>query len=121
MESCEVETFKGYGLHWTRYTKKEIKEAWNKDGQGHFQAIERGDACIVVPCDEGEAIILSALFVRNVFAIPTCTHYDGKTLSLYCGDAGSRWKDTMENCKTKILIYKLAGIDEQGALFSNEL
>ncbi len=118
MESCKMETFEDYELHWTRYTRGEIKEAWNRDGQGHSQAIKRGGDCVVVPCDEEEAIILSALFVRSVFAIPTCSHYDGKTLSLYCGDAGSGWRDTMKHCKIIILIYKLIGIDEQGALFS---
>lgn len=118
MESCEIKTLGGYGLHWTRYTKGEIKEAWNKDGQGHSNAMKRGDACVVVPCDEEEAIILSALFVRRVFALPTCTHYDGNTLSLYCGDAGSGWRDAIENCKKMILLYKLIGVDEQGALFS---
>lgn len=81
-----------YGLRasWCEYTDEELRAAWdNESGQGHRQAVERGEWCVVVPCDEFDAISYSRLFVRHVFAIPTCCHYDSETLSLYCGDAGS--------------------------------
>lgn len=73
---------------WVEYTDEELRAAWSEDGQGHRQAVGRGDRCVVVQCDEFDAISISRLFVRHLFACPTCCHYDGATLSLYCGDAG---------------------------------
>ena len=76
-------------VHWWEYSPKEIKQAWNENGQEHTAAIERGSWCVVTPCTEEEAINICSWFVHDAFACPTCTHYDGKTVSLYCGDAGS--------------------------------
>jgi hypothetical protein len=73
---------------WTEYEDWEIVWAWEQDGQGNRDARQRGRWCYVIACDLDQAIALSRLFVRNVFAVRTCCHYDGKTLSMYCGDAG---------------------------------
>jgi hypothetical protein len=73
-------------------TPDEMPAYWRQDGQGHQQAEARGPACVVVKCDLTDAKSLSAWFVNHVFGIPTCTHYDSETLSLYCGDAGSGWR-----------------------------
>lgn len=54
---------------------------------GHHEAIERGVDCVIVPCDQETAVLLSRLFIREL-AMPTCCHYDGHTLSMYCGAAG---------------------------------
>ncbi len=77
----------GPSITWTEYTDKDIKEAWEKPQQGHHQAVDRGKDCIVVTCDEETAILFTRIFIRE-FAIPTCCHYDGQTLSMYCGALG---------------------------------
>lgn len=79
-------------------TKAETEAGWNDlGGQGNQQARERGKYCVIHPCTDKEtALILSALFVRNVFAIDSCVHWDGNTVSMYCGDAGSGYVRTME-------------------------
>lgn len=83
--------FESYGHNsgrwWAERTDAEIKAAWHTVGQGHEEAKARGRWCVVVECDEEEAIHLSRLFIRE-FAIPTCCHYDGTTLSMECGGAG---------------------------------
>jgi hypothetical protein len=48
---------------------------------------DRGDCVVVLEVgDETLAAKLSRDFCENYFNIPTCTHWDGRTLSLYCGD-----------------------------------
>ena len=74
------------------HTKEELESAWhNISGQGNLDARGRGWACIIIPCDKETALVLSAIFHRH-FAIETCCHWDGETLSMYCGDAGGGWK-----------------------------
>lgn len=89
------------------YTKKEIENAWYAEdsAQGHRDAIARGPMCVVVKCAKQAALELSALFVREIFAIPECCNYDGKTLSMYCGDAGSNWRATMARTEGLIVGY----------------
>jgi len=79
----------GYITHWIEYNEEEIQMFWDTKGQGHHEAVHRGGWCVVIPCDLNQAIKYSLWFVHKAFAIPTCTHYNGETLSLYCGDAGS--------------------------------
>src|SRR5438132_112100 len=92
MSQAVVEKLKGGGnSHWTKYTSEELKELgwWNCTGQGNQQARGRGKDCVVVSvADEETALRFTALFVRQ-FAIPSCVHWDGNLLSMYCGDAGS--------------------------------
>jgi len=72
------------------HSKAELKAAWYAtDKQGNREAEARGRDCVVVICpNEDKALELSALFHR-FFAIESCCHWDGQTLSMYCGDAGS--------------------------------
>lgn len=90
---------------WTEYTNEELRAAWNEGDQGHAEAVERGRWCVVIECDEYDAVSLSRLFVRNVFAIPTCCHYDGRTLSLYCGDAGSGAPGTFALARALVALW----------------
>lgn len=73
------------------------------------QAVERGRWCIVIKCDEWDAISLSRLFIRNVFAIATCCHYDreAETLSLYCGDAGSGQQGAISEARKLVAFWPL--------------
>lgn len=89
----------GAKIIWISYTDAELKAAWQEEGQGHQKAVERGEYCHIIPCSEDEALRLSRKFVEQVFAIPTCCHYDGSTLSLYCGDAGKGSKNMLEGLK----------------------
>ena len=82
----------GFQTYFIRYTQEELREAWTGNGQGNDQARnpKHNRYCCTVNCqDEEEALELSALFVRNVFAAPSCVHWNGETVSFYCGDAGS--------------------------------
>ncbi len=95
---------------WTEYTDTDIVAAWSdEEGQGHRQAVERGRGCIVVKCDQWDAISLSRLFIRNVFAIATCCHYDweSETLSLYCGDAGSGTPVSMNQTRKLVAFWPI--------------
>lgn len=93
----------GTQVHWYEYTDIELVNAWyDVRGQGNIYARNRGPACIIHTCTQDEAIELSRMFVRTVFAIPTCCHYDGNTVSLYCGDAGRNYQRTMEKAKELI-------------------
>lgn len=57
--------------------------------QGQEQARRRGRRCVVVRCTRDEAEELIRLWTQYLFAIESCTHYDGDTLSLNCSEAGS--------------------------------
>lgn len=92
---------------WYKYSDDELTAAWSEDGQGHKRAVERGDMCVVFECTPVQALLATRAFVEKVFAVPTCCHYDGETLSLYCGDAGV---GGYENCKSSAKgIAKLVG------------
>lgn len=92
---------------WFRRSDDELIAAWSEDGQGHRQAVERGHMCVVFKCTREQALLATRAFVEKVFAVPTCCHYDGETLSMYCGDAGV---GGYENCKSSAKgIAMLAG------------
>jgi len=100
----------GGTVFWAEYSDDELKTAWSTDGQGHEEAVARGPKCHVVKCTEDEAIELSRLFVREVFACPSCCHYDGKTLSLSCGDNGERfWQRALQKTQKLTIKYLRKG------------
>lgn len=73
----------------SKYSISEITQSWGEDGQGHYDAVERKSPwCIIIKCDLSQAINICAWFL-STFSMPTCTHYDNKTLSINCGEAGS--------------------------------
>lgn len=71
------------------YTPDEVRSWWTRsDCWYHEEAKARGQDCVVTPpLNEQDAVILSALFVRCIYAEPSRCHYDGETLSLYCGSS----------------------------------
>ena len=77
--------------HYVAYSRDDIRAAWGNDSlESNKIARGRGGMCVITPdCSEDNALEISALFVRNVYACPECTHYDGRNVSLYCGQAGS--------------------------------
>ena len=70
---------------WVEYSDAELEAAWA--ARSHLNAASRfrGASCVVRECSKAEAIHLSRLFVREVYAEPERCHYDGHTLSMYCG------------------------------------
>ena len=87
-------------------TPEEWLVAWESDEQGNKQAKARGNMCVIVPCDKIEqAVIYANLFFRE-FAIASCSHWNGNTLSMYCGDAGGGYQSLMGRARV------LAGLTE---------
>ncbi len=71
----------------TAYSRKAIRQAW-KSKKGKFQAHARAreNFCIVVPIEEEKALVVVAAFAHWYRdCSPSQTHYDGETLSIYCG------------------------------------
>lgn len=105
MKTCSVQRQSegySYTLSFIMRTREETEAGWYDEyGQGNHEARLRGWACVVRACTEKEdALRLSALFCRNVFAIPSCTHWDGSTLSMYCGDAGRGYLHTLARAES---------------------
>ena len=118
-EDAHYHSYQGISTSFKRYTKNEIVEAWNDiGGQGNKQSREHGDYCVLYPCDEETAIILTALLVRNVFAIPSCASWENKQLSFYFGHCGLP-RESMKSARNIIWAYGLVGVDEKGQLFAN--
>lgn len=117
-ENFNFKSYTGMQVYTMRYSKDEIKNAWNREGQGHRQAMERNQKfCLIKPCSEEEALIYSAIFLRH-FNILTCTHYNGYDISLYCGDAGGDYLGLMRRVRAAIFMHDNYGTDEHGPLFS---
>lgn len=78
------------------YTDTEIRTAWLElNGQGNREARSYNRLCVVKECTEPQALALSRVFIDR-FAMPTCCHYNGKELSMYCGAAGGGFQDLYE-------------------------
>lgn len=92
-------------IHSTYYTDEELIAAWsNLKGRGNAEARERGNLCVIKTCTLMEAVALSRYFVENVFAMPSCCHYDGSILSMYLGGAGGGYRearDEIERVQTR--------------------
>jgi hypothetical protein len=111
----------GGTISYTVYSKDEIERAWRSTGQGHEQAVKRGVLCVVTPIhDFADALELTALWIRNCFAIPTCVHFADKTVSFYCGDAGSGYQNLRQRTLELIRDFK-SGIAKpcHGPLFKD--
>jgi hypothetical protein len=95
--------------HYTRYTPHEVVAKWTDvAAQGNRGARERDPRlCVVIRCrDRDLAVTLSALFYRRVFGVLSCTHWDGETLSFYCGEG--RNINTLQGCVYEML-FKFPG------------
>lgn len=93
-------------------TQRLVLEGWAEfDGQGNKHAREREFYCVVIPCNVHSAMALSELFYQH-FRIRSCSHYDGKTLSLYCGDAGHGADTLMDTARALVEGYMASGGEE---------
>ena len=120
MEKREWTDWRGSRNVTFAYSRDELTEAWHKRGQGNASAVERGDWCVVVRCSREEAILLSAMFCRR-FNIPTCVTYDGATISMYCGDAGSGAAGLQRDTWAMVAAFKAGRgslLTEDGPLFA---
>lgn len=122
MEHARIET-NGCITYFARYTRQEIAEAMlSSEGQGSREAQEQGKLCFLAPCEtRDEALTLAALMTREVFAIPTCAHWDGRTFSFYCGAASRGCLDRAYCTYEKYQEHGIHWVErESGPLFANE-
>jgi hypothetical protein len=128
METGMYEMIDGGKSSFTRYTKEELRKAWNSGGQGNQHARDSlrspHEFTVIVPCvSESDALILTALFVRKVFAIPSCCSYEPETkrLALYCGDSGRGWMETKRAAISMVQNWILTRyVDQCGPLFASK-
>ena len=86
-----IKPAQGQPAEFERYDPSEIISAWNIDGHFNFEFINDDSNFIVFFTDDKiEALIVSALFIRELITFPECSHYDEKTkaLLLYYGGGG---------------------------------
>ena len=84
---------------WHQYTDEQLVAGWeNREGQGNRQAREGGQWVVKIPDvrQVSIALMLTRRFLRS-FNIPSCSFWDGDTLHLYCGDAGSQGAFTLRS------------------------
>lgn len=73
---------------WHVPNEAEITAGWvDTIGQGNKEARKRGRHCVVVRCDREAAIVMSRMFHKK-FAMESACHFDGTTLSMFCGHSG---------------------------------
>ncbi len=120
MEDYKIVSHNGMTTYTRRYSKNEIESFWTTLGQGHKEALKRDlRYCIVLHCSFEDALIYSAIFYRH-FNITTCTHYNGATVSLYCGDAGGDYQRLKSRVWAAINYHINYKVDEYGQLFAEE-
>ncbi len=90
------------------YSKSEIETAWFR---ALPETIQRGENCYTKKCTKAEALVLSAAFLRNIFANVKCLNYDGDTLCFYLGLVSlDDRKDALSKLKEIIEEFNLLGI-----------
>ena len=89
---------------WNEYSPDEMPDYWKKEDRYVNDAKKMDNGCVVIECNENDAKEAAAYFVNNLFAIPTCTYYDGVKLSLCCTYAGRNWGELLN--KTQEYINK---------------
>lgn len=76
----------GQPKEFKRYTPREIRDAWEADGHFTIDCLNKDSRFIVFFTNYVlEALVISALFVRELDSYPECTHYDyaNKALLLF--------------------------------------
>jgi len=109
---------------YNKWTTDEFRDAWHRNplGQGQKEAKERKHHCVIVHTGkESDALVLSALFVRLIFAMPSCTHWDGSTLSLHYGQVGHYTTESSRVTAEKMVEAWHWGLipDVYGSLFAD--
>ena len=83
----------------------EIKKGWSdKKSQDNKMSRSKKFYCVIISCDEHDALMLSFLFYCN-FASRSSCYYGDNELSLYCGGAGSGTIDLMYRIRTMAYGY----------------
>lgn len=88
---------------YNKYSPEEMPNYWVLDDRYIRDAKNMNG--IVVECGENDAKEIAAYFVNNLFAIPTCTYYDGKRLSICCSYAGRNTGLLIEKTEKFISSY----------------
>jgi len=126
-ESVITKSFTGMTIFWTRYSKSDFEKIWESSDDlslgnlnNHKHAMKRVFPCVVFDCNKAEAFDLSAIWTRNLYSCANCTHWDGKTISFYCGAAGSGVQELIKKTTEFVEKYRKLPwecVDEKGALF----
>jgi hypothetical protein len=95
----------GIQYEWNEYSPDEMPLYWLKNDRYINDAKAMHGGCIVTECTEQQAKEIAAYFVNNLFAIATCTYYDGKRLSLCCDYAGSNTGKLVAKTKEYVTGY----------------
>jgi hypothetical protein len=78
-----IKPAQGQPEEFERYDPSEIVEAWNAEGHFDFKFFENDSNFLVFFTDDKiEALIVSALFIREMMTFPECTYYDEKSKAL---------------------------------------
>jgi hypothetical protein len=94
----------GINYKWNKYDPQEMPNYWLKNDRYIADAKLMDSGCVVIKCTEDQAKEIASYFVNNIFAIPTCTFYDGSKLSL-CVDYAGRNSGLLRH-KTEKYIYE---------------
>jgi len=113
-------------MFFSKWTADEFKSAWHREPleQGQGEAKGREKYCVVVPVlKESDALILACLFTRTIGFSPSCTHWDGSTLSLHYGQGGHYTLHSQREAVTRLVDAWKWGLvpDTKGALFAGDL
>lgn len=99
------------------YSVNEIKRAWHTYGGLNEKDIEGDKRFVVCRADsETEALVLSALIIRETNLTPSATYYDHTLKKLYiCCEYQHNVEDTVDGCGLVIKVFmgvpKLGDID----------
>jgi hypothetical protein len=98
----------GMTCYWWKRSRADIRKGWSDEhGQGNDHAREMAGNrynVIIDVASEEDAILLTAMFLRE-FAIDSCAYWNGRQLSLYCGDAGSGWANLKRRVHDMAMNY----------------
>jgi hypothetical protein len=91
-------TDKGKTIEELVYSRRALRAAWKSKTDINKHARRRKYGCVVFPVpNEETALKLSSLFTWWILDSPDAVHYDGKTISFFCGDL-KKGKEAMLNC-----------------------
>ena len=93
------------------FTRREIRQSWEEDAIYTLESLQKEDRFVIFFTNEVvEAIVVAALFIRELTAFPECTYYDFKTgaLMLFYGGAGPiNGDDEMAKALTRDMLERI--------------
>lgn len=81
----------------TIHSDEELEELLAEEGLARQEAKRRGKLCVVKPCLTKKRALEMARNFYERFSSYECIHWDGKTISFYCGEAGSGAKELVSD------------------------